>query len=366
MQIKCSLSELLPAVQAVSGIISRRAYRPILSCLEIRANEEIEVRATDMEISLEVAPEGLVLEKGAAVVPAKLLLNVLKTLPQGVVGLEAIDDITHLECQNIHFELNGFKSEDYPQATEFMSGTGLTLDSSMLKKHLPQVLRAISREENRPSLTGLLWQARGNLLTLIGCDSYRLAVAKTPISEETDMDLLIPGSACRLLAHLLGEDELIMMWNNHKVAFSFRDHNLEARLLAEKYPPWQPLIPADFMGKAELNVKDLEQTLKRVSLLSPKGNQMVKFSFRPDRLALWTRSPDQGEAKEELPICWSGECVDIGLNAGFVLDGLAGLSGEKVLLQIDEDRQKVLLGDPEDRSFACLVMVLRLPEGWQE
>lgn len=362
MQIRCPLSELLLAIQAVSGVISRRTYMPILSGLEIRANDLIEVRATDMEVSLEIVIKGQIIKEGAAIVPAKLLLDILKTLPQREIELKTIENTTHLDCGNIHFELQGFNPEDYPQATESMIGAGLKLESPVLKKQISQVIRAVSQDEAKTTLTGILWQAQENLLTLVACDSYRLAVAESTILEKGTMDILIPGSACRLLTRLLGDDDLIMMWDDDKVVFSFRNHNLEARLLVGKHVEWQPLIPLVFAGKAELSVKDLEQALKRVALLSPKGTQVVKFSLEPERLTLWTRSHDQGEAKEELSISWSGEPLVVDLNASFCLDGLVSLPGEKVLFQVDEAKQKVLLRDPKEESFSYLLMAVKVPE----
>ncbi|MDP9188723.1 MAG: DNA polymerase III subunit beta [Actinomycetota bacterium] len=365
MKITATRQALLDSLLVVSRAVSARAALQALSGIHLSADGDPKLRATDMELGLEVGLDGKVDGAGAMVIPGRLLVEVARSLPDGEVGLELRESERDVEITagSSRFHLRTLPADDFPRFPE-AEGDPVELPAEALKETIARVARAASRDEARPVLTGVLVTVEGTELTMVATDSYRLAVKRTtleaPVAEKLEAN--IPARALRELARLIeaAPDEPLRVWlSRNQALFRIGSTSLSSRLIDGQFPNYRQLLPESYDHEVNLPRAELLEVVRRVSQLAQR-NAALRMSFSDGELVVSAETPDLGDAREGLPAPYSGELLEIGFNPEFVRDGLESIDADEVVVKLISPLRPGLLEPAGADDFSYLVMPIRL------
>lgn len=369
MEIRCLKQELLEKVQIASRAISTRSVLPILSGIKITATEKITLIATDLETSIITKVNGDITETGETVAPARLLTDILKSLPEAAVVLKVMAEqgSVSIICQNAQFEIRVLNPSDFPELPEIREAHSVGLKLSTLNHLARQVVKAASTDEARAILTGILFHLKDKKIKMVATDSYRLAVSEANLDFEVpEEEVIVPARAIAEVGRIQSTESpkeseplLYVTFAPNQMRFDISGHSIITRLISGKYPPYEQLIPSGYSTVIELPVSQLEETVRRVSTLA-QNNTPVRFSFTSNRLVISASTREVGQATEEIPIEYSGEDREIAFNPSFFLDGLTSIRDEIVEFKMDSPLKPGLLKPKGDDNFLYLIMPVRI------
>ncbi len=365
MKITATRQALLDALLVTSRAVSTRAALQALSGIHLSSNGESRLRATDMELGLDVSLEGEAEGAGAVVLPGRLLVEVARSLPDGSVTLELREQERDVEITagSSRFHLRAIPADDFPRFPE-SEGDPIELPAPALQETIGRVARAASRDEARPVLTGVLVTAEEKELTMVATDSYRLAVKRTeldsPVAERIEAN--IPARALRELARLIEaapEDPVRVWLTRNQALFRVGGVSMSSRLIDGQFPNYRQLLPESFEHEVKLPRAELLDVTRRVSQLAQR-NAALRMSFSEGELVVSAETPDLGDAREALPAPYSGELLEIGFNPEFVRDGLESIADDEIVLKLISPLRPGLIEPAEADDFSYLVMPIRL------
>jgi DNA polymerase-3 subunit beta len=358
---------LLAQLQAVARVASTHTAVQALSGTQLHASDgRAELRATDLEVGLRVPLEATVERDGDTVLPARLLLDVVRALPAEAVTLElrpAEQDV-ELTCGGATFHIRTLRSEDFPPLPEPDRDATVTVPATAFVDTIQTVARAASRDETRPVLTGILVSASGQELRMVATDSYRLSVKRTELGQplEGSFEANVPARALQELARLAaqgGSEHLTAGVGANQVVFEVDGAVLSSRLIDGQFPNYQQLVPDAFEHELRLAGDEFAEVVRRISLLAQK-NAPLRLAFAEGELTVSAQTPDVGEARETLPVPFSGEPLEIGFNPDFLRDGLESLGGADLVLKLISPLRPGLIESADDSGFLYLIMPIRL------
>ena len=365
MKITATRQALLDSLLIASRAVSARAALQALSGIHLSADGSPRLRATDMELGLDVALDGSVEGGGHVVLPGRLLVEVARSLPDGQVSLELREAERDVEITagSSRFHLRTLPADDFPRFPE-PEGEPVELPAQALQETIGRVARAASRDEARPVLTGVLVTVEGAELTMVATDSYRLAVKRTELDSAVaeSLEANIPARALRELARLIeaAPEEPLQVWlTRNQALFRVGQTALNSRLIDGQFPNYRQLLPESFEHEVKLPRAELLEVTRRVSQLAQR-NAALRLSFSEGELVVSAETPDLGDAREAIPAPFSGELLEIGFNPEFVRDGLESIDAEEVVVKLISPLRPGLLEPADSDDFSYLVMPIRL------
>lgn len=322
--------------------------------------------ATDMEVGLQVPLAGEIIQPGSAVLPARLVLEVVRSLPSDTVTLElrSHEQDVELISGSAKFHLRTLRSEDFPTLPAPDADTRMTLPTQAFVETALQVSRSASKDETRPVLTGVLISAGGQELTMVATDSYRLSIKHATLDFALDgaLEANVPARALQELARIAqstDEPELTVSLGQNQVVFEVGDIVLSSRLIDGQFPNYRQLLPESVEYELRLSSAEIADVVRRISLLAQK-NAPLRLSFSEGELTVSAQTPDVGEASEMLPVPFSGEPFEIGFNPEFLRDGLESVESEELVLKLISPLRPGLIESPAGGEFVYLIMPIRL------
>ncbi len=367
MKLSTGRDALFTQLQTVTRAASTRSAIQALSGVQVLARDgAIELRATDMEIGLRVPLEGEVVREGAAVLPARLLVDVVRALPGDGVSLElrqAEQDV-ELKGGNATFHIRTLRLEDFPPFPEAEEGSRVLVPGGAFVETVGKVARSASRDETRPVLTGILVSAAEDELRMVATDSYRLAVKETKLEAplEGTVEANVPARALQELTRIVGAadaEELAVSVRTNQVVFEVGGTVLSSRLIDGQFPNYRQLLPDAYEHELRLAAGEVTDVVRRIALLAQK-NAPLRLTFQDGELTVSARTPDIGEASETIPVPFSGEPLEIGFNPDFLRDGLESVDSGDVLLKLISPLRPGLLSAADGSGFQYLLMPIRL------
>lgn len=367
MKLSLSTTELLTQLQTATRVASSRASIQALSGVMISAEgDQPLLLATDMEVGLRVPLAGEILSPGSAVLPARLLLEVVRSLPGETATLELRQQEQDVELisGSATFHLRTLRSEDFPSLPEPDQATRMKLPMQAFVETALQVSRSASKDETRPVLTGVLITAGGQELTMVATDSYRLSVKHAVLESalEGTIEANVPARALQELARIAqsaDEAELTISMGQNQIVFELGAIVLSSRLIDGQFPNYRQLLPESVDHELRLSSAELADVVRRISLLAQK-NAPLRLSFGEGELTVSAQTPDVGEASEMLPIPFSGEPFEIGFNPEFLRDGLDSVESDELVLKLISPLRPGLIESPDGGEFVYLIMPIRL------
>ncbi len=333
----------------------------------ISADGEVPVLlATDMEVGVRVPLPGEILHPGSAVLPARLLLEVARSLPGETLTMELRQQEQDVELISgpAKFHLRTLRAEDFPTLPAPDAATRMTLPTEVFVETALQVSRSASKDETRPVLTGVLISAGAQELTMVATDSYRLSVKHASLAAplEGTIEANVPARALQELARIAqsaAAPELALSTGQNQVVFEIGDVVLSSRLIDGQFPNYRQLLPENVEHELRLASAEIADVVRRVSLLAQK-NAPLRLSFGEGELTVSAQTPDVGEASETLPVPFSGEPFEIGFNPEFLRDGLESVESEELVLKLISPLRPGLIESPDGGEFVYLIMPIRL------
>jgi DNA polymerase-3 subunit beta len=367
--VKISLERelLFNQLQTVTRVASTRSAIQALSGVQLVASgSRCELRATDTDVSLRVPLAGDVHREGTVVLPARLLLDVVRSLPAAAVTLElrAAEQDVELVSGNATFHIRTLHSEDFPPFPEPDLTTAVSMPAAAFVATALKVAGSASRDETRPVLTGILVSASGSEVRMVATDSYRLSVKETALETPlaAGFEVNVPARALQELGRIAGhatDEELTISVRQNQVVFVFGEVILSSRLIDGQFPNYRQLLPETFEHQLPVSGPELRDVVRRISLLAQK-NAPLRLAFTPGELTVSAQTPDIGEAQEALPVPFQGEPLEIGFNPEFLRDGLEAIGDGEVLIKLITALRPGLLESGDGSGFLYLIMPIRL------
>jgi DNA polymerase-3 subunit beta len=367
--VKISLERdvLLAQLQTVSRVASTRSAIQALSGVQLLASSpNSELRATDMDVGLRVPLQAEVDREGVVVLPARLLLDVVRSLPAAQTSLElrAAEQDVELISGNAIFHIRTLRTEDFPPFPEPDSASAVELPAEAFISTALKVAGSASRDETRPVLTGILVSASERELRMVATDSYRLSVKQTTLETPlaSAFEVNVPARALQELARLVThteDDQLSVSVRQNQVLFTLGRVVLSSRLIDGQFPNYRQLLPETFEHELRLDGSELTEVVRRISLLAQK-NAPLRLAFKAGELTVSAQTPDVGEALESLPVAFAGEALEIGFNPEFLRAGLEAIEQGDVLLKLISPLRPGLIEAADESRFQYLIMPIRL------
>ena len=367
MKLSTQRDALFAQLQTVTRAASTRSAVQALSGVQLIAGDAgIELRATDMEIGLRVPLEGEVVREGSVVLPARLLVDVVRSLPGDSVALELRPAEQDVEIVSgaATFHIRTLRLEDFPPFPEPDQEGRVQVPGPAFVATINKVARSASRDETRPVLTGILVSANGSELRMVATDSYRLSVKETKLEEPLagQFEANVPARALQELGRIVGQAEaesLSVAVRTNQVVFEVGGMVLSSRLIDGQFPNHRQLLPDAFEHELQLAGTEITDVVRRISLLAQK-NAPLRLAFSEGELTVSARTPDVGEARETLPVPFRGEPLEIGFNPEFLRDGLEAVESGDVLLKLISPLRPGLIEAADGSGFVYLLMPIRL------
>jgi DNA polymerase-3 subunit beta len=363
LRVVCPRDELTRALGIVSRGVSTRTAVQILAGILLRASEgRLELAATDMELSLRTSLRAQVEMEGSVVVPGRLLLELARLLPDAEVTLEHKLEEAAVEIRSgsASYRLHTYNAEDFPRLPDAEAAERHEVDRETLLETVARVSRSASRDESRPVLTGVLMRFEPGKLVMAATDSYRLSVKETPVDGSVpELEAIVPARALGELARIAQAGEQIELGvHENQVVFSTGDALLTTRRIDGQFPNYKQLVPEAFDHELSLPRDELLDVVRRVAVMAQR-NSPLRLRFADGELTVSAQTQDVGEARESLPVAFTGEPLEIGFNAEFLRDGIESVAGDQLRLKlISPLRPAVLQGESDD--FLYLIMPIRL------
>jgi DNA polymerase III subunit beta len=365
VKLSTSSQELFAKLQVVSRVASTRSAVQALSGVQIAADDSVELRATDMEVALRVPLEAQIERPGMVVLPARLLVDVVRQLPSGEVSLElrpAEQDV-EVVAGTARFHIRTLRSEDFPPLPEPGGDQIVTMPAPAFTETITRVARSASRDETRPILTGILVSAGGEELRMVATDSYRLSVKETRLEAALaeGFEANVPARALEELGRLVRDDvdDIRIGVRANQVVFEVDGLALSSRLIDGQFPNYRQLLPEAYEHELTVNREEFLEVVRRISLMAQK-NAPLRLSFSEGEVSISAQTPDVGEASEPMPIPFAGEPFEIGFNPDFLLAGLESAGSADVVLKLISPLRPGLLESADGSGFLYLIMPIRL------
>lgn len=352
---------------AVRGVSTRSAIQTLSGVL-VQGEEGggVELQATDMELGVRVQVDASVERGGRAVLPGRLLLDVVRSLPRAELSLEYRSSEQDVEVISgpSRFHLRTLPAEDFPTLPTADGAQAMTVPARAFVDTIGRVARSASRDETRPHLTGVLVFASGSELRMVATDSYRLSVKETQLesSVEGELEANVPARTLQELSRIAagnGAETIDIAALPNQVVFSIGDVVLSSRLVEGRFPNYRQLLPDNYEHELRLNGPELFDVTRRISLLAQK-NAPLRLRFADGALEISAQTPDVGEARETLPVPFQGEPIEIGFNPEFLRDGLESAESQELVLKLISPLRPGLIQSGDDGGFLYLIMPIRL------
>ncbi len=361
MKISCTRDELVAKLGIVSRAVSTRGAVQVLSGILLTADETgLTLAATDMELSLRTKLDAEVEGDGAVVIPGKLLVDLARLLPDNRVTIEyrPEEGVAHVSSGTASYRLNTYAADDFPRLPA-LDAQLHAIDRAALLATVDRVVRSASRDESRPVLTGILVRFDGSKLVMVATDSYRLSVKETPLaSTAPELEAIIPARALQELSRLAGGDTVELGVHENYVVFGTADAWLTTRRIDGQFPNYRQLLPEAFEIELTVARMELFDVVRRVSVMAQR-NSPLRLRFAEGELTVSAQTQDVGEARETMPVPYTGEEFTIGFNADFLRDGVDSISGDDIQVKLINPLRPAILVDPAG-DFTYLIMPIRL------
>ena len=366
--IKANRDAILKPLQTVAGIVERRHTLPILANVLLRkSGSDVSFLATDVEIQIQTTAQlGAGKEDGGTTVSARKLIDILRSLPDGVeVAIKVENRRVTIQAGKSRFALQTLAAEEYPTvAASEQIGASFSLPQKQLRHLFQMVHFAMAQQDIRYYLNGLLLVTDGTLVKVVATDGHRLAFCEAAIdgAQLARHEVIIPRKTVLELQRLLADDDepVLIDIAGNQVRLRFGAVEMISKLVEGKFPDYQRVIPQGYTRRATVARDQFAASLARASILTSDKFKGVRLSLSPGLMKIQTSNAEQEEAVEELDVDYAGDALEIGFNVGYLQDVLGNLKTESICIVFGDAGTSALLTVPGDGQFKYVVMPMRI------
>lgn len=366
MKLIVSKDEIQQKLSNIQNIVEKRNTMPILSHFLLEAGKEGSyIIATDLETALK-EPLDIKLEKeGKICIPARKMFEIVKEVDTEIL-CESIDDQwVKIKAGASNFRLACLSAKEFPAWPGMEDMEEIYINARILTDVIDKTVFAAGESDTRYTLNGILFHILPDgKLNVVGTDGHRLAMTARTIegSVKEERKNIIPRKAAIELRKLLdkSEDNIKVTFCKNHVMFSIGTIQFLTRLIEGTYPNYEQVIPAGNEKKVVFQKDAFVKTLRRVSIMSKERSNAVRLDLSENRVVITSSNPDMGEAQDEFAVDYTGEELSMGFNARYLIDILAAMSSENVILEMQAPLSPVLVRDEKDEGYRCVIMPMRI------
>ncbi|PLW70882.1 DNA polymerase III subunit beta [Pseudohalioglobus lutimaris] len=368
MKFTVSRDALLKPLNLVAGVVERRQTLPILAnVLMVLDGDRLSLTGTDLEVELvgRLQLDVAAGESGELTVPARKLVDICKSLPEGSeISFSAEDGKVTVKSGRSRFTLSTLPAREFPNVEDSMGTHQLTIKQGQLKRLIDRTGFAMAQQDVRYYLNGMLWELKDQQLRVVATDGHRLALCTLPgkVDASGDTQVILPRKGVLELARLLmdeDEDIAVVIGSNH-IRATTNDFTFTSKLVDGKFPDYQRVLPRAPNKIVMGDRLELRQAFTRAAILSNEKYRGVRLKLTDNSLDIVANNPEQEEAEEAVVVDYQGESLEIGFNVSYLMDVLAVLSGERVKLSLSDPNSSALLEESDEGDSLYVVMPMRL------
>ena len=366
MKLVTTREDLLKPLQLVTGVVERRQTLPILSNVLIKATDNnLCISATDLELELMTNTTMDIAEPGEATLPARKLLDICKTLPEGAKLTLAVNgEKGLLTSGRSRFSLSTLPVKDFPLVDEFAQVNGFEISETELKDVIDRTQFSMAQQDVRHYLNGLMLEIHDNLLVGVATDGHRLSYCKidTDIKNGETRQVIIPRKGIQELTRLLSDTDnkaIVSIGTNH-IAIEVNGICFTSKLIDGKFPDYERVLPAKADIQLTADRETLRQALVRTSILSNEKYRGIRLVLSNNRLSIQAHNPEQEEAEEEMEISYEGDSVEVGFNVNYLLDALSAIEADTVKISMADANSSCLVQKIDSEDCKYIIMPMRL------
>jgi len=366
MRFIVSSASLLRQLSAISGAITNNPVVPILENFLFEINNgKLVITASDLQTSMITELEIEATENGSIAVPARILMDTLKNLPEQPVTF-TIDSETYsieISSDNGRYKLAGENATDFPKVPTVSDGFSVNISSDVLARAISNSIFATSSDELRPAMTGVYLNISDTNSTFVATDGHRLIrYRRVDVAADTDNAIIIPRKALNLLKATLPSENsnVTIEFNLTNAYFGFNNIKMICRLIDERFPDYENVIPVDNDNEMTIDRAELLSSLRRIAIYANKTTHQVRLKIKGSELQISAEDLDfSNEANEILSCEHDGEDIEIGFNAKFLIEMLNNIESPQVLMQLSApNRAGLLLPVEKDENEDILMLVM--------
>jgi DNA polymerase-3 subunit beta len=342
MKFSVTKEKLLECLQQVQNVVSTRTTLPILSNVLLQTNgSEVRLTTTDLDVGVRGSFEAEVEKEGATTLPARRLFTIIRELPSSEIQFDVDGkNAASIRSGQSFFKILGLPEEEFPPLPKFDDSKVVTIRQKDLRDGLRKTSYAISTDETRYVLNGVLFSFKDNKLTLVATDGRRLAMLDIDLEfpRSHEADIIVPTKAVTELQRLLtDEGDVRVSVSTGQIAFDLNNTLLVSKLIEGNYPNYRQVIPGEMKERVTLERETFLNSLRRVSLLASDKSNSIKLNFSKNNIEITANTPEVGEAREALPVAYKGREFSIAFNPEFLMAPLRNLSEDEIFLDLIDE-----------------------------
>jgi len=364
MEVVIDRDAFLKGLQMVQNIVEPRQTLPILANVLLEAaGDSVRLTATDLEVGARVSVPAKVAAKGSITVSARKLAEIVKELPAAAVALKVSDNVTvSLRCGGATYRMVGLAPDDFPPVVPASPQSWLGIEAKVLREMLTQTSFAVSHDETRYALNGVLFAFQGKDVRMVATDGHRLALSTRSLGQGVASATgIVPRKAVSEIMRVIGAGEEVQIAiTENQFVLQMPNFVMTARLIEGQFPNYEAVIPKAHPGRMTTARAGLSAALRRVAVMAEERNKPVKLALSPASLKVSASSQELGEAEEILDVDYAGEEMLIGFNSRYLLEAMAALEKDQVVLEIKDAQSPGVIKSVEGEGYCCVIMPMRI------
>ena len=374
MKFEIQQDELQKALDIIANVVPAKTTLPILTCVLLEAEDgRLRLSATNLDVSITTSTDKVEIKQaGRVAVPATKLVPFVRSLRPGKVTFALTGKQVRLDGGKSRLTENTMNVDEYPALKDLVEKDGLDIEAGVLIDMINETNYAVSRDETRPALMGILWEIRPENLTLVATDAHRLARSSRRVgwTVDGDKDLIVDTAGLRQLPRIVASldteetPNVTVFLDTKQLSFRAGDTILHTRLLEGPFPDYNAVIPKDNDKDVTVDKTELAQAIRRVSITADRITSQIRLGIESGRMELAARGAEGSQSEDEVAVSYEGEAVEIGFNYSYLQDILKNLRADTVVLSVKDGQSAALIRpvteEGDDTGVVCLLMPLRL------
>ena len=364
MNISVGKEELMKGIQVVNGAVSSKNTLPILGNILLEAQTgSLKLTATDLDIAVTCSIPAETQETGVITVPAKRFGEIVREMVSDQpVRIQAKKNFAvQIESGKTFFKLMGLPKDDFPHIPEFQSASTIAIPQNLLLRMIKLTSFAMSRDEARYVLNGILFSFTDKTLRLVATDGRRLAMVEKELAKPCGQtkNLIIPNKTIQELnRNLGGEGEVFLSLKDNQLQFKIDSVVITSRLIEGEFPNYEQVIPKKAKEQLWVNTQQFLSAARRASIFTSQESQSIKIDLQKNRMVISKNTPDVGEVREEIETEYGGGEFSIGFNPNYLIDVLKNIDDEKISFGLIDPEKPGMIKAQQD--YTCIVLPMQL------
>ncbi len=363
MRFTIARSSFLEALLKIQNVVAARSTLQILSNVMIKAEgDALQLTTTDLDISVRCSVAAKIADEGATTLPVRRLVGIVRELPEQEIEIVVSDDdIATVQCGSSYFKIIGLAVREFPPIPMPEGSFCYRIEAGTLREMIRKTSYAVSGDETRRVLTGILMAFKDGKLTLVATDGRRLALAEQEIEfpPESETEIVLPSKAAAELLHIFGDNGDVRIYiQNGQAMFEVGDSTLCTKLIDGTYPNYRQVIPGGCDERVVIVREELITALRRVSLMKSEKSISARLTFGDNRLVIVWQNVEVGEARETVPVKYSGKEIAMTFNPDYIMDPLRNLTADEISFEMSNSHSPAIIKCNE--PFLYVLMPLRI------